>query len=78
MPFVRCDSDESSESELEDGEEEGDVRGEDSDGENSDEDPDIFDWDNFEASDDGLSAWDNLGEKYEAEAATGVCRQLQY
>ncbi|KAJ7914002.1 hypothetical protein B0H13DRAFT_2325724 [Mycena leptocephala] len=41
-----------SEEETDDGDE---VRDEDSDGENVDDDPDIFDWDRFEAP--GLSAW---------------------
>jgi hypothetical protein len=62
-----------SESMSEDGEGSGsedELRDEDSDAENSDEEPDIFDWDRFEAP--GLSAWDKLGESYEVEAATGV------
>ncbi|KAF8197206.1 hypothetical protein K438DRAFT_1967450 [Mycena galopus ATCC 62051] len=42
---------------------------EDSDGEDSDEDSDIFDWDSFKSPIDGLSAADRLGEEYEAEAA---------
>jgi hypothetical protein len=61
-----------SDSESEAGEESRDeVRDEDSDAENSDDEPDLFDWDRFEAP--GLSAWDKLGESYDAEAVIGAC-----
>jgi hypothetical protein len=60
-----------SDSESRDGGENGDeIREEDSDAENSDEEPDIFDWDSFEVP--GLSVWDSLGEAYDAEAAIGM------
>ncbi|KAJ7468889.1 hypothetical protein B0H11DRAFT_1402925 [Mycena galericulata] len=52
------------------------VRDEDSDGENSDDDADLLDWDRFEAP--GLSAWDQLGESYEAEAAAIANKLSQY
>ncbi|KAJ7442914.1 hypothetical protein B0H11DRAFT_1932112 [Mycena galericulata] len=65
------DDDTESEHDIDDEEE---MREEDSDGEDPDQDP--FDWDSFTAPDDGLSAWDKLGEGYEAEAATGVCSPL--
>ncbi|KAF7346287.1 hypothetical protein MSAN_01855900 [Mycena sanguinolenta] len=42
----------------------------DSDGEDSDNDADIFDWDSFIPPDAGLVAWDKLRAEYEAEAAT--------
>ncbi|KAF7350068.1 hypothetical protein MVEN_01308700 [Mycena venus] len=63
---LSSDSDEEDNDDFLDGDEE-QVRGEDSDGENSDEDPDIFDWESFKAP--GLSASDQLGEEYEREAA---------
>ncbi|KAJ7105986.1 hypothetical protein C8R44DRAFT_638922, partial [Mycena epipterygia] len=61
-------------------------RDEDSEGENSEDDDDLFDWDRFEAP--GLSAWEQLGESYEAEAAAiahklseydlAICRAFSY
>lgn len=68
-PVAGSDSDDTSESGADTDEEE--MRDEDSDGEDPDED--IFDWDSFQAPDDGLSAWDKLGEEYEKEAALGTC-----
>ncbi|KAJ7666788.1 hypothetical protein DFH06DRAFT_1126846 [Mycena polygramma] len=53
-----------------DGGEEERVRDEDSDGEDEDQDVDIFDWDTFNAPTHGLPEWDQLGESFEAEAAT--------
>jgi hypothetical protein len=47
------------------------MRVEDSEGEDSDQDPDIFDWETFRAPTDDLPAWDSLGAEYEAEAALG-------
>ncbi|KAJ7108095.1 hypothetical protein C8R44DRAFT_744057 [Mycena epipterygia] len=44
------------------------IAGEDSDGDDSDTEPDLFDWDSFKAP--GLSAYDQLGEEFEREAAT--------
>ncbi|KAF7349606.1 hypothetical protein MSAN_01686300 [Mycena sanguinolenta] len=51
-----------------DGDEES-MRDEDSEGEDSDVEPDIFDWDSFKAPTEGLSEWDKLGVEFEAEAA---------
>ncbi|KAF7328599.1 hypothetical protein MSAN_02480800 [Mycena sanguinolenta] len=52
------------------------VRGEDSDGDNSDDEPDIFDWDSFKPL--GLTAWEELGEEYEQEAATVAHKLSKY
>ncbi|KAF7358560.1 hypothetical protein MSAN_01194200 [Mycena sanguinolenta] len=52
------------------------VRGEDSDGDNSDDEPDIFDWDSFKPS--GLTAWEELGEEYEQEAAAVAHKLSEY
>jgi len=69
LSVVESDSDSDTESELDEDEK---IRAEDSEGEDPDEEPDIFDWDSFKAPTDGLSEWDKLGEEYEAEAALGV------
>ncbi|KAJ7463887.1 hypothetical protein B0H11DRAFT_1922815 [Mycena galericulata] len=63
------DDEEDDESESVAGSEESEVRIEDSDGEDSENEPDIFDWDSFKAPGEGLSALDQLGTEYEREAA---------
>jgi hypothetical protein len=67
------DSDSGEDGEFEsDDDDENPVLSEDSDGEDSDNDPDIFDWESFVPPDDGLAPWEKLGASYEAEAAIGV------
>ncbi|KAF7333167.1 hypothetical protein MVEN_02382500 [Mycena venus] len=85
--FDESDSEDDLDGEMDgDGDEES-VRGEDSDAENSDEEPDIFDWDSFKAPTDGLSEWDKLGVEFEAEAAIAqklsaydlaICKAFSY
>jgi hypothetical protein len=62
----------SADSDSEDGLDNGDLRDEDSEAENSEDEPDIFDWDSFQVPTEGLAEWDKLGEEFEAEAAIGA------